>query len=1683
MSKVKKRDGSLVDFDGSKIINALAKAYTETGKAMDTAKWELFVEQNFPDDDDTVYLIEDIQDEVQKKLIEVDYEVGLAFVLYRNKRKTDRELANEQFDFVKTYIKASNTANATVDDNSNVGNKNVGVLNAEIHKRRNINSNREWERRKLRELFPDSGLDKQYVTDLLSRVFYKNDENSFPFPVPYTYSSKEVVTVKYKGKKLCCALDTLYSLVDETESLFNEEDNAYAKFPTDLYVKDRDGWTAVERMIRKERRRDLVRVKTAFGEDVVVTDNHPMIVNDNIEDTIPAINSLGQKQLRVSQHIDFGGKEEIDLASVLDYAECYEHFLLFQPKEKSQYNGISRHLKLDRDFGYVVGFFIGDGHYNNNNINFTQKERATLEQLADKLWKSCGIVTTISYKKDKSNCWSAKVHSEALVSLFKNVFKIKDYAQNKNLPIDIFEYNKDFALGILEGIVDSDGTVETNSQVSIRLASRECICQLAVLVKEFGFGASMFTQNTPFSNNSGMIHQNYTIWGVRFSNTPNCVKLTNSYKWRNNVTKEVASGLKYKDGWCSITNVDKVENGSFLLQNKFIYDITTKTHSFVANNLFVHNCVAASMYPFLLHGLELLGGKSTKPKNLDSFCGMYINLVFALSGMFAGACMYKDQKLFIRCNGEIMQVTAKELVEKMLTPSAKSFVNYQGEWAYNETEQLEVFENGVFVPVNRVFKRRYKDSIYKISTKDGFTALVSKDHIFKQMFKGREFETKAEQLKVGDTVYMHKDFSPIVDSNSKDWKTGWLMGIICGDGSISGDYEVRIAVNYQQEYLGDIFNEYAQEIFGVQLNKRKGNRCLDFRLSNKEFNSKVKEFIIGSSTYDKHIDTKDKSIEFCLGFLDGLFCADGSYSEKRGISISLTNKDLSDNIFDIVSMLGISYAGVHTLPAKDNRKESYYQYVPARIIKYLVHTQKKMLLRGESKQDSHREFYYYGHNALTKAGNPRCLWSYNGTQHYETDVIDSISIIENDDDFVYEIETSTHWYNCGGFITHNCALPETLLCFDWYARKEWGDDYYLNADKTITANWVKRQLTVKQQIHQYFEQIVHSINQPSGARGQQSAFVNFSIFDKPFFDGMFGNFYFPDETQPKWESVQWLQECFMEWFNAERLRTILTFPVVSVTMLVDKETGAPVDTRMEEFACKQWAEGDSFFVYLSDSVDSLSSCCFKGNELITINKNGEEQTLTIEAFVNEYTNDVNQQGVFIKTDAQIISYNKETQEPELANIDGVLKKEYSGKMFTFEVGDKSITVTADHLMLVQDVNTNEILEVCADKVFENKEQYLIAVASKDVCFDKLTNCKEGVVSNELVYDIQLDKNHYFSANGLITHNCRLKNKIQTKEFNFTNGNIGVETGSKSVISMNLSRIMQNFFREVIGDKEAVVKDRIAIIRERWSDYQQYIGAILERIYKYHIAYNENLFDIYNAKLLPAYEAGFIDLNKQYLTIGLNGLNQSAEFLGMSCSDNDDYKWYCENLFSTIKEMNSAHNGKFNGHKLTFNTEQVPAESLAVKNYNWDKEDGYWVPTDTNLYASYVYKPNDVNVQILEKIRMHGDRFIGDYLDGGSAAHLNLDAHLSKVQYRYLLRYAIANGCSYMTFNVPNSECQECGYITKHPIKECPKCGSKKIDYYDRVIGYLTKVANWSEGRQIEQGLRIYEGVSKEDIGK
>ena len=498
------------------------------------------------------------------------------------------------------------------------------------------------------------------------------------------------------------------------------------------------------------------------------------------------------------------------------------------------------------------------------------------------------------------------------------------------------------------------------------------------------------------------------------------------------------------------------------------------------------------------------------------------------------------------------------------------------------------------------------------------------------------------------------------------------------------------------------------------------------------------------------------------------------------------------------------------------------------------------------------------------------------------------------------------------------ATPEFLMYMDYFIRKDYGDDYLTILDKVVELN--KKARTLEQVIENAFQQVVHSMNMPAGNRGYQTVFWNVGYFDKNYFDGVFGEFKFPDGTAPKWETLSWLQKKFMKWFNEERTKYVLTFPVETMAMLTDGHD--IVDKEYADFTAEMWSEGHSFFCYLSDSPDSLSSCCRLRNSL----KDGEDD----------------------------------------------------------------------------------------------------------------------------------EHNH-------TTHQ-------------FSMGTASVATGSKSVMTINLNRVIQNATREYFEEYEGIILKEgqqvdIDKVKDKKLLYQYISNGITdmtERVHKYQRAFNEIIKDFLNANMLDIYRAGFINMKKQYLTIGVNGLTDAAEFLSIDANLNDKYEEFVNLILETI----NISNKKDKTRDCMYNTEFVPGENLSNKNYNWDKKDGYYVSPKHVMYSSYFFNPEDTELSLLDKMKLHGNNYV-KYLDGGQAAHLNINEHLSFDQYRQLLRVASEYGCSYFTFNCKNTVCNDCGFISKDTLEVCPKCGSHNVDYLTRIIGYLKRVSSFNEARQVEEHMRHY----------
>lgn len=488
------------------------------------------------------------------------------------------------------------------------------------------------------------------------------------------------------------------------------------------------------------------------------------------------------------------------------------------------------------------------------------------------------------------------------------------------------------------------------------------------------------------------------------------------------------------------------------------------------------------------------------------------------------------------------------------------------------------------------------------------------------------------------------------------------------------------------------------------------------------------------------------------------------------------------------------------------------------------------------------------------------------------------------------------------------ATPEFLTYLDYFIRREYGDDYYLHADampaqfsyhptKDSKSNGVILTRSVDKVITEYFQQVVYSMCQPAAARGFQSVFWNLAYFDEPYFKGIFDGFVFPDGSAPKWESVNWLQKRFMKWFNAERLKKVLTFPVETVNLL--HYDGDFVDQEWFDFAAEMYSEGHSFFTYISDSVDSLASCCFDGDQLCFVElENGNRVYVTFkylyetgEKNLKTYTGNGFKECELIRLPKKpLLAIETEMDHRILATIDHIFPTD-NGNKFA-----KDLTI--DDSLVVYYSGQSKYVKIDSIEPYESDSEFVYCFTMKD----------------------QNDP-YFVLANGIKVHNCRLRNGITDNTFSYTLGAGGISTGSKSVITININRLVQNVVRK---NPSATLNDISEAVREQ-----------VKKVHKYQIAFNEILKDNFNARLLPVYDAGYISLQKQYLTVGINGGVEAAEFLGIDISPNDDYFAFAEAILKPIYEENKAAKTD----ELMFNTEFVPKMSGHVKSPLIDLE--FW----------------------------------------------------------------------------------------------------------------------------------------------
>ena len=646
IENVIKRDGRVVKFDGIKITNAILKAGNVTHE-FDSGVAEfisnIVITELEQEHDGELFSIEVIQNKIEHVLMRKGfYETAKAFVLYREKRRELREL--------KTHI------------TPNLLEEYLGHGTWEVHENANIDYSiqglKAYVSGKAEEIY---WLEKVYPRKIseLHKDGWVHIHN-LSFLGAYTYCGKEVVIAKFNGKLLVSPFEKLYELINEKEEILNERDVAFAKYPKDLYVLDKNGWTKAKRIVRKKKDRDMHFIKNRGGRSVIVTDNHPMITevgekeaykvgeNDKTftvdlkkllsseklfkQDSINLLEEIKKRGWTYDDKVYANGVEIGELEDEEKYQEGFIHTLSSIAPVR---------IKLTEKFGYFVGFMLAEGYLSYDDseprcVSLTQKDKALLMKANEGLIEN-GMSGCINERDGK---FELRVRNVFLRFLFENIFGITPGSKDKTLPLEILIYNKDFAKGLIAGLLDGDGNIETsNTTLSIRIVSRGMLEQLAVVMELMGFvprDRDIEGQGSKRFFNGKELIQNFPMYGVSFRKIAEDLP---SQKYRKAQLSTKAWHDEGKEEWHKVINNKKVN-----IPDEYIYDITTESGTLVVNGMWNHNCVGWDLEDLIKRGFGGVPGKPySKPaKHLSAILGQMMNFLFTLQNEAAGAVAFSS---------------------------------------------------------------------------------------------------------------------------------------------------------------------------------------------------------------------------------------------------------------------------------------------------------------------------------------------------------------------------------------------------------------------------------------------------------------------------------------------------------------------------------------------------------------------------------------------------------------------------------------------------------------------------------------------------------------------------------------------------------------------------------------------------------------------------------------------------------------------------------------------------------------------------------------------------------------------------------------------------------------------------------------------------------------------------------
>lgn len=1577
-------------------------------------------------------------------------------------------LHKDNFDFIKNMeqMLSNNLADVSIDSNSNKNEKTMGGILAEITNPINKIIGYRYLYRVMKELYGKNEAKK------LSGEMYDMSlaiADSTKLNLPYSYYKNTPILVKINNNIKYITFSNLYKMFKEKENINNDYynincENLYkslevssiairnskikkditeynkwvsnekVKEKINLEVWDNIGWVKIKNILRHENKKDFILYQISNGDFALVTEDHPVIMSDYSEKLASNL-KIGETILK-DENLPFF-EETIDVPTNL---------------------------------AYIIGFMLGDGSYQCYDID-SEYYMPDFENRSIKFTRGGNLISI--YQKDIDNSYILKILKETFPNA--NFFKVTDksdrqinfsspefcyllsiffginYKENsftKQLPHNIMNWKKESKLALLSGLIDSDGNIFKHSgRIEIRMQSYSTINILYDLIRSLDFMFESIYKRIAGDNIDTL------IFGVSFREKNN-----NLIKYSEKIKNLYNSGFikkEYNDKHDTIKrdskitkiirfNRNNIKKTRFLYEElKEVYDITTETGTFYANGMKQHNCFAIDASKLVIEGRPFGQLPSKPPKRLYSYIAALNETIHQLSNHLAGACLYKNQNIIILENGVLKAIPIKSLIEKYNLNL--SYNNFQGNWKYsNNVSDIKVLENkGNFVDIKKVMRRKYDKPIYFIKTKSGKQVKVSEDHIFKVLFKGRNLEIKAKDLKLYDTVYNTNFYDLPIDKESQDYKDGQFIGILCGDGNLTQLYSIRVSINYNQKFISDFLDSYLGENKGNLLD---GHKCYSYTIYKKDFIDKIKLKINGDNCYNKNINIEDKSLNFLSGFLDGILVTDGGFNNS--FTISLTNKILIENIKNILEKFNINL-NYKIKPSKNNRKESYEITIPLFVKRYLQLTLKKYENHDFSKTKyiNDKDIAYFSNSAFSHSKN---IYTSSSCKTYKkreiekydpvTDVITSITQIENDDDYVYEIETESHWYSVGGLLTHNCAIGTFF----------YDTAHILIYKENKTLDEIKSNDDIRKYIENCYQNFVHSVNHLS-RNAVESPFTNISLFDrfklKTFLTPDNMGWYFSEQINNVEDNnkinyiidyIIELQNIFMNFFdkgdiinNGKPFR----FPVCTLNISKDTSNKENIKLLDKEFISEVCRHEIYRYNILVSEGSKVASCCFTENVKTYVKLSENDKPLLV-SFGEIYNRSNNP----FKTYLVYNGFDYVPARLVILPYSDYLYNFYSDDAFNDEDKDYSdIQFTYNHIHCVK-INNKE-KELTSEQLFlleKDREEILIKFKDK---YKKRHIKKSEKIFNGFVYcwGMVNEKHPYFMLeNGIITHNCRLLSDSDMLELGGQSNSFGgtsISLGSHRVVTINFNRI--------------------ALESKSYDEYFKILDSRIEDASKILIAHRQLLKDSINNGLQFFMKNNTLKLDRMFSTFGVLGLYEANRTMKeKTLEDKDLIKESLIYLNNKVKELSVKN-------KTIYNIEAIPGESMAVKLCDIDKKLFSKEKVNYELYANQ-FVPLWEDVSLWE--RMDVDGKYNKLFTGGGICHFGLGEKVTSKQAQKIIEYAVKSGCEHFALNSVYSECEN-----KHTnfgnLEVCPDCGQKIIEKYSRICGFFTQISSWNKVRR------------------